>query len=90
MTNPTGALFSRSFELQKKEWHKKPSESDICGDSVVGKPIVFIPKCMMHCLRDPEIYDAIVKTYVRLPNILRAIWTCRNICCQSGQYRELA
>lgn len=60
MTNPTGALFSRSFELQKKEWHKKPSESDICGDSVVGKPNVFIPKCMMHCLRDPGIYDALL------------------------------
>jgi len=49
MTNPTGALFSRSFELQAKGCYKKPSEADIWEDSVVGKPNVLIPKCMMHC-----------------------------------------
>ena len=32
MTNPTGALLSRSFELQGKGWQKKSSDAGIYGN----------------------------------------------------------
>jgi hypothetical protein len=46
MTNPTGALFSRSFELQGKGWQKKSFEAGIYGTSVVGELTVLSSKCM--------------------------------------------